>query len=101
MIFKIQISFLSLLQCVPESVLGALVGVSAVLGLSGSLTYPALRKRIGLEKTGLFGFASLILCLVMSVVSIWLKGSPFDVHFLEGDVVGHSNNSNRTYCELI
>lgn len=34
-------------QCVPESVLAALVGVSAILGVSGSMTFPILRKQLG------------------------------------------------------
>ncbi len=64
-------------QCVTESVLGALVGVSAIFGVLGSVTFPLLRKRFGLTKTGLVGFGSLVATLVLSLASIWLQGSPF------------------------
>ena len=40
-------------QCITESVLGALVGVSAIVGVSGSLSFPIFRKKLGLAKTGL------------------------------------------------
>ena len=69
---------LNLFKCVPESVLGGLVGVSAVVGTAGSLAYPHLRKKIGLEKTGLTGFGCLLACLLLPVASIWLPGSPFE-----------------------
>ena len=65
-------------QCVSESLLGALVGVSAVVGIGGSLTYPVLRNKLGLNKTGMVGFISVIAALTPCVVSIWLDGSPFD-----------------------
>ena len=41
-------------QCITESVLGALVGVSAIFGVSGSISFPFLRKKLGLTKTGIF-----------------------------------------------
>ena len=39
-------------QCITESVLGALVGVSAIFGVSGSISFPFLRKKLGLARTG-------------------------------------------------
>ena len=65
-------------QCVSESLLGALVGVSAVIGIGGSLTYPVLRNKLGLNKTGMVGFSTVIAALTPCVASIWLDGSPFD-----------------------
>ena len=70
-------------QCVTESILGGLVGASAVLGVMGSLSFPHLRKIMGLNKTGLAGMAILAGTLSLCVVSIWLDGSPFDPHYLE------------------
>ena len=71
-----------LYQCVTESVLGALVGVSAIFGVLGSITFPVLRKRIGLTKTGLTGFGCLVVALTPCVASIWITGSPFDPEIL-------------------
>ena len=70
-------------QCVTESLLGALVGVSAIVGICGSLTFPILRKKLGLNKTGMIGFLSLTLMLTLCVVSIWLEGSPFDPFYFQ------------------
>ena len=70
-------------QCVTESLLGALVGVSAIVGICGSLTFPLLRKKLGLNKTGIIGFFSLTLMLTLCVVSIWLEGSPFDPFYFQ------------------
>lgn len=79
--------------CVTESILGVLVGVSAIFGVSGSLSFPHLRKRIGLNRTGLIGFSALIAMLAMCVVSIWLDGSVFDPYF-------YSRSNSTTPLEL-
>ena len=70
-------------QCVPESILGALIGLSAIVGVSGSVTFPFLRKYIGLAKTGIFGMLSLVSCLSLCVVSIFLEGSPFNANYFQ------------------
>ena len=67
-----------LAQCVTEWVLGLLVGVSAIFGVIGSLSFPYLRKRIGLARTGMVGMIALCVTLSLCVISIWLDGSPFD-----------------------
>ena len=59
--------------------MGALVGASAVVGVIGSLAYPVIRKHIGLGKTGLVGFVTLIATLALSLGSGWLQKT---VHFL-------------------
>ena len=80
-----------LAQCVTEWVLGLLVGVSAIVGVIGSVSFPFLRKRIGLAKTGIVGMVALIATLSLCVVSIWLDGSPFDPYYYE--TIGHTNHS--------
>ena len=45
--------------------------------------FPFLRKYMGLAKTGIFGFISLISCLSLCVVSIFLNGSPFDPYYYQ------------------
>ena len=65
------------LQGVQESVLGALTGVSAVVGILGARLFPALRHHLGLDRAGLLGFTMLSSCLAISVASVWSPGSPF------------------------
>ena len=69
-----------LLQCVTASILGGLVGVSAIIGVMGSLSFPLLRKRINVQRTGMIGFFTLVLALVACVVALWLPGSPFEMY---------------------
>merc|ERR1719419_1199921 len=78
-----------LLQGVPHAVLGILVGISALVGVAGSLAYPALRRRVGIERTGLIGMFLLISCSSLAVVSAFLPGSPMDLTYL---VSGESTN---------
>ena len=81
-------------QCVTEWILGVLVGVSAIFGVVGSLSFPCFRKRLGLAKTGLVGMIMLVTTLSLCVVSIWLDGSPFDPNYLTGR---KSQNSTQKY----
>ena len=71
-----------LLQGVPHAALGVLVGVSAVVGVAGSLAYPPIRKRVGLERTGLLGMFLLVSCSSLPLLSIALPGSPMDLNIL-------------------
>ena len=79
-------------QCVRESLLGGLVGISAICGVSGSVAFPFLRKSLGLAKTGLFGFTCLIGTLGLCVASIWIDGSPFDPYYFANDHNATSTN---------
>ena len=65
-------------QCVTESLLGILVGASALIGVLGSLSFPYIRNKLGLARTGLIGMGGLIISDLFCVASIWLNGSPFD-----------------------
>ena len=67
-----------LAQCVTDGILGILVGVSAFIGILGSLSFPYIRKRVGLARTGVIGMGCLITADMLCVISIWLDGSPFD-----------------------
>ena len=85
-------------QCVTESVLGALIGVSALVGVTGSISFPFIRKCIGLSKTGIFGFISLLSCLSLCLLSIFLNGSPFDPNYYYQE---HYDNNNQTNDGII
>merc|ERR1711997_1146382 len=65
------------IQDVPESILGILVAISALVGVLGSTTYPIIKRRLGLERTGLLGMFLLVSTSTLSVASIFIPGSPF------------------------
>ena len=67
-------------QCVTESLLGALIGVSAVVGVLGSLAFPHLRRAINVQRTGFLGFTWLLISLSLCVLAVWLPGSPFEMY---------------------
>jgi iron-regulated transporter 1 len=74
-----------LLQCVSASILGAMVGVSAIIGVLGSLSFPLLRKRINVTRTGEVGMIALVLALSACVASLWIPGSPFELYSGSGN----------------
>ena len=63
--------------------IGILQGVGAVVGISGTLMFPLLRKKIGLEHTGTIGGVLQLCALSLCVVSVFAPGSPFDAAFLK------------------
>uniref|UniRef100_T1JCZ3 Solute carrier family 40 member n=1 Tax=Strigamia maritima TaxID=126957 RepID=T1JCZ3_STRMM len=65
-------------QGVSAAVLGGISAVGAVVGILGTLVYPRLRDRIGIERTGLYGFFMEVACLTLCIVSVWMPGSPFE-----------------------
>merc|ERR1719233_1989257 len=81
-----------LMQGVPHAALGVLVGISALVGVAGSLAYPYLRNRVGIERTGLLGMFLLVSCSSLAVVSAFLPGSPMDLSFLV-------NNGSASFSE--
>ncbi|XP_067649629.1 ferroportin-like [Haliotis asinina] len=81
-------------QGISESVLGGFMGGAAVIGIIGTLAYPALRRCVGLERTGLFALCAQITCLTMCVVSVWMPGSPFNPYYFFED----HPSSNQTTC---
>merc|ERR1719315_261186 len=96
-----------LMQGVPHAALGVLVGISALVGVAGSLTYPVLRNRVGIERTGLIGMFLLVSCSSLAVVSAFLPGSPMDLTILAGTdkqetgnyTVGVEITSERNWTE--
>lgn len=58
--------------------MGIAMAAGAITGIIGTFLYPLIRKRIGLERTGLFGFFFEVMFLCLCVASIWAPGSPFD-----------------------
>ncbi|XP_067649889.1 ferroportin-like [Haliotis asinina] len=85
-------------QGVSEGALGLATATGAVVGIIGTLIYPVMRRRIGLERTGLFAMSSQIACLMLCVVSVWTPGSPFEPwYFLERPVLPNVTEINSTF----
>ena len=63
---------------VSEAIVGLSMSLAGLTGLIGSVLFPPFRKRIGLERTGLFAFNLEVLFLVLCVWSVWLPGTVFD-----------------------
>jgi len=62
---------------VTEYILGILYGVSSGSGLLGSLCFPFLRSKLGLNYTAFIGVSVLVLSDVLCVISIFLPQSQF------------------------
>lgn len=60
-----------------EAWLGLITSMSSVPGLFGSLLFPLLRTKFGVERVGLLGFAWLSASLSLCVVSVFVPGSLF------------------------
>ncbi len=69
-------------QGVPESVLGGLAAAGALVGLLGSVTFPALVRCLDVRHTGIVGFGFELACLTLCVASVWAPGSVFDASAL-------------------
>ena len=63
-------------QSLREVYVSVFFGTGAVCGILGTLVFPFIRHRVGLVKTGLFGFAFQCSMLLFCVASIWSPGSP-------------------------
>jgi len=95
-----------LLQCVSEPVLCVFSGLGAVSGILGSICFPCLRNRYGVEIAGQVGRLALQMALIACVAAMFFPGSPwilyhnkvqtsglscpneFSVHVLLAGVVG-------------
>jgi len=65
-----------LLQCVSEPVLCVFSGLGAVSGILGSLCFPCLRNRYGVEIAGQIGRVGLQMALIACVAAMFFPGSP-------------------------
>ena len=68
---------------VPEYIIGLMRALGSLAGIMGTLLFPVLRSKVGLERTGLYAVSFQILCLGLCVASIWAPGSPFDPFYYQ------------------
>lgn len=72
-------------QGLSEDLIGILLAIAALSGIIGTFLYPWVRKRIGLQRTGLYALAAELSSLSLCVVSIFCPGSPFDPLYFSTD----------------
>ncbi|XP_021374271.1 solute carrier family 40 member 1-like [Mizuhopecten yessoensis] len=65
-------------QGMSESLVGILIGCAAVFGIIASISFPILRRKFGLVRTGTIGFSWEVCCLCLCIVSLWMPGGTFD-----------------------
>ena len=65
-----------------------------VVGVLGSISFPFLRKKLGLTRTGLVGMCLLVIMTSMCLVSIWVEGSPFQPDYFTS-VANKTSNSDQ------
>ena len=69
------------------------MALSGLTGIIGTIVFTILRRRIGLERTGLVAFNLEILCITLCVLSVWMPGSPFEpLYKLPPPGLHHYNN---------
>jgi len=81
---------------VPEYAVGISMALAGGAGITGALVFTYLRKRNGLERTGLVAFNMEILCLVLAVASVWAPGSPFDLFYASKTPINCTNVANSS-----
>ncbi|XP_053327955.1 solute carrier family 40 member 1-like [Spea bombifrons] len=69
-------------QGLSSSVLSILIGVSAIVGILGTVAFTWLQKKCGLIRTGLISGIAQLSSLVFCVVSVFMPGSPKDLSVL-------------------
>ncbi|XP_014662603.1 PREDICTED: solute carrier family 40 member 1-like isoform X3 [Priapulus caudatus] len=70
-------------QGLSESMLSIMMALGSVTGILGTICYPFVRRRIGVERTGLFAFFFQLSMLVICLASVWAPGTPFNLSHVE------------------
>ncbi|XP_005996590.1 solute carrier family 40 member 1 [Latimeria chalumnae] len=66
-------------QGLSGSLLSMLMAASAVIGIMGIVTFPWLRRKFGLVRTGLISGLAQLSSLIFCVVAVFMPGSPLDL----------------------
>ncbi|KAM8934164.1 ferroportin-like [Pelodytes ibericus] len=66
-------------QGLSSSILSILIGVSAIVGILGTVAFTWLQKICGLVRTGFISGIAQLSCLVFCLVSVFMPGSPIDL----------------------
>ena len=71
------------------------------VGVLGSISFPFLRKKLGLTRTGLVGMCLLVTTLTICLVSIWVEGSPFQPDYFTAAANTTSNSDQGKLLRAI
>uniref|UniRef100_A0A0B7B8Q3 Solute carrier family 40 member n=1 Tax=Arion vulgaris TaxID=1028688 RepID=A0A0B7B8Q3_9EUPU len=85
------------MQCLSESDVGLMMGGAGLVGASGTFMYPVMRRRLGLQWTGMVALTLQSAMLSMCVVSVWLPGSQFDLSNPDNIGVSCDGGGNSTH----
>ncbi|XP_020383120.1 solute carrier family 40 member 1 [Rhincodon typus] len=66
-------------QGLSGSFLSLLMGASAIAGILGTVAFTWIRRKCGLIRTGFISGVAQFSCLLLSVVSVFMPGSPLDL----------------------
>eukprot|EP00062_Callorhinchus_milii_P005967 gi/632945967/ref/XP_007888323.1/ PREDICTED: solute carrier family 40 member 1 [Callorhinchus milii] len=66
-------------QGLKEYVVSILMAVSAIAGITGSIGFTWVSRKCGLIRTGFISGVTQLSCLILSVVSVFMPGSPLDL----------------------
>ena len=75
---------------------GVCIGLAGATGILGTFLFTRLRKRLGLERTGIIAFSVEASCLSLAVASVWAPGSPFDLDSTLGHTACNVNTTSTS-----
>ena len=61
-------------QGLPSAVIGAAQGTGAIFGVSGTIAYPTIRRRLGTVRTGMFGISCQLMMLLLCAIAVVIPG---------------------------
>ena len=88
-----------LTQNLPNAAIGAAQGIGAIFGVTGTIAYPIIRRRIGTVRTGMFGISSQLAMLMLCVVAVVIPGERIE-NSSEGYYSAHCLVRNDTTDSL-
>lgn len=86
-----------LTQGLRSDLIGVFQGIGAILGVTGTIIYPFLRKKVGTVRTGLFGISTQLLILLFCVGAVTIpsnKTSSRAIGYYSPDCSSFLNESN-------
>ena len=87
-----------LTQGLPNSFIGAAQGAGAVFGVTGTIAFPLIRRRVGTVRTGMFGISCQLAMLSLCVVGVFIPAERVS-NEAEGYYSPHCTSNNDQLCD--